>query len=335
MSHLLKLASCAGALAMLAASWCVPVAIADDPDPNDQGGLNQVIDPNQQQGTDRVVLDEGHVDFGPTLNTGEWLIEIHDDTSIPRYWRLPSDVVFRVNDEAVMQVPDDPAYSFIGAEPGSDVYVIPQTQKSGVIWAGWNTQEPNVMEQVDLGVTMSLVGVEGPGEMVVYLQSGNLGAPEKLYSSQDSMPQETWLSSNTHTHANWVFTQPGIYLVQIQIDATLHDGTAVSAQDTLRFAVGSDADTDAAFAATISEDSINQSATVPTESEPAARQGLPGFVWVIIVIVAAAIVIAVIVMAAANRRMKATVRRARQSTGDAVSCGEESAGDHAQGGQTL
>ncbi len=307
------------AVTVAAGNFIPSLSIADE----GTGGLNQVIDSNQQFVDGRVVLDEGHIDFGPTLGTGEWAIKIHDDTSIPRYWRDPSDVVIKVNDEAKLTVPDDPAYSFLGAQPGSDVYVIPQAQKASVIWAGWNTQEPQVLERVDLGATMTLKEVNGPGNMVVYLQSGNFGEPQKLYSTYETLPQSTWIEVNTHTHANWVFTQPGIYLVKVGFSAKDRQGNDLDTDAILRFAVGSDADVDTAFNATMASSDSTQaseeSQAVPASSD---HSGMPTFIWVVIGIVAAAALIAVIVIAIAHVRLRNSVRASRSA-----SVGESAAQD--------
>jgi hypothetical protein len=44
-----------------------------------------------------------------------------------------------VLDQAQLSVPDDPAYAFVGADPGTTVGVVPQTQNPEVVWLGWNT----------------------------------------------------------------------------------------------------------------------------------------------------------------------------------------------------
>ena len=49
------------------------------------------------------------------------------------------------------------------------VHVVPQTENREVVWIGWNTQDPGVMEAIARGVTMNLLGVQGPGSVVVYL----------------------------------------------------------------------------------------------------------------------------------------------------------------------
>lgn len=226
-----------------------PVAAAATDD-----DLNQTIDPHQAQGTGQVVLDSGHVDMGPTLSTGEWKLQVHDDTSQPSYWRNLNDVVLKVNDQALLDIPDNPAFAFLGLDPGTPVWVVPQVEKQGVIWVGWNTQEPQVLADVSGGVTLRMLGVDGPGDLTVYLQGGNFTEPEPLWTTLAPFPQEIWIEMNTHTHANWVFSEPGSYLVTFEVTAALKDGQQASTTDTLRFAVGDAADPNEAFAATSSID---------------------------------------------------------------------------------
>lgn len=283
--------------------------------------LDQTLDPNQAQGTGQVVLDRGHVDFGPTLNTGEWIIQAHDDTATPSYWRHLEDVVMKVNDTALLPVPDSAAYSFLGQEPGTEVWVVPQTQKSDVVWAGWNTQEPNVLNSLNLGTTLSVLAIDGPGDVVVYLQSGNFGDPEPLWSSLDPFPQQSWIEVNTHTHANWVFTQPGIYLVDIQFDAELTTGETVTARDTLRFAVGDATDPQPAFTMTTTAEpdataAPDEDTTSSADPQAGDSDNILAFVvWGVVGAVVVALIIAILVVVIASRRAKARAIAARQAKG--------------------
>lgn len=277
--------------------------------------LNQILDPNQAQGTGQVVLDRGHVDFGPTLNTGEWIIEIHDDTASPSYWRRLEDVVLKVNDAAVLAVPDSETYGFLGQPAGAEVWVVPQTQKTDVVWAGWNTQEPNVLAALDLGTTLTVQGVEGPGDVIVYLQSGNFGDPQPLWSTLAPFPQQSWIEVNTHTHANWVFTEPGIYLVDVQFDADLNTGETVSARDTLRFSVGDATDAAAAFDMAVrapAADTANPSAAPDAADDAAAASDPFGtVVWIVVGVVAVALIVAIVVVVTASRRARSRAHAAR------------------------
>ncbi|NHC14757.1 choice-of-anchor M domain-containing protein [Motilibacter deserti] len=234
------------AMALPAGAWAVD---GDDP------GLEQTIPQSQDIVHGEHVLDAGHVDVGPRFDDdGTWRLMIHDDArradpDARSVWRFPDETVFHVVDEAKLTVPDDPAYAFLGAQPGSDVWVVPQTQNQDVVWMGWNTQDPDVMKRIDRGVTLTLDGVQGPGTATVYLQSGTFDEPQTLWTSTTAEPQPFWVDVNTHTHANWVFTEPGVYLVQVTVSADLLDGTTASGTTVLRFAVGTGTSPDTALAA--------------------------------------------------------------------------------------
>lgn len=217
-------------------------------------GLDQTIDAGQRIVDGPAVLERGHVDIGPRYVDGAWTVLVHDDAArtdddATSVWRSPDETVFRVGDEAILTVPDGEAYAFLGMPSGQEVHVVPQVQDPDVVWLGWNTQDPEVMSTIDRGVTMSLLGVEGPGDVVVYLQSGSFDEPDVLWDSRTVEPQPAWVAVNTHAHANWVFSDPGVYLARVEISAELVDGGTVSDTRDLRFAVGEDTATDDALAA--------------------------------------------------------------------------------------
>lgn len=232
----------------------------------------QVIDPGQQQGSGRVVRDSGHLDFGPTLRDGTWRLQIHDDSEATSYWRDLDDVAIWVTDGAKLTVPDAQEFAFLPADPGTEVYVIPQTQQPGIVWLGWNTQQPDALAHMGQGVSVSITGVTGPGEASVFLQNGNFGAPDELWNSAE-LPGTIWMERNTHTHANWVFTAPGAYLLDVTFDAELADGTSASVSDSLRFAVGDATDPEAALALERGEPAAG--GTGSTASDDAERRGGP------------------------------------------------------------
>lgn len=204
--------------------------------------LDQTIERDQAVVEGQTVLDDGHVDIGPRMVDGDLTLLVHDDSVVPAVWRSLDDTVMHVKDAAIQTVPDDDTYSFLGVAPGTPVHVIPQVQRAGVPWVGWNTQDPEVMETIDRGATLSLLGVDGPGDLVVYLQSGVLGDPEVLWSTPVDDAQPLWVEVNTHTHANWVFSEPGVYLVMVEISADLVSGQSIADTRTLRFAAGDGVD---------------------------------------------------------------------------------------------
>ncbi|RMI46693.1 choice-of-anchor M domain-containing protein [Streptomyces triticirhizae] len=299
--------------APLLAALLAPAAHAAEDDaeyPDEDAGLDQTVAPDEENVDGQAILDIGHVDIGPRFVDGEWRVQGRDDSQTPPVWRALTDVAVQVVDAAVQQAPDSQDFAFLDAEPGSELYVIPQTQHPEVVWLGWNTQDPEVMEQVNRGVTLTLHGVEGPGHLAVFLQNGDLGAPEVLWDGDEAGPQELWVDLNTHTHANWVFTEPGIYVVDFEITADLITGETVTDRAPLRFAVGEGTEVADAFAAPTPE----ATGTPPAAEEPADTgaasdeddQGssLPA---VLLVVGAAAIA-----LAAAGATVAARGRRARR-----------------------
>lgn len=184
-----------------------------------------------------VEIDAGHVDMGPQLIDGTWTLMVRDDRDASPVWRHIDDVVFRVKDDAKMTVPEGEDYSFIGAQ---DVWVVPQTEVMNVPWLGWNTQSPSVAQAINGGVNLTYGGHQGEGAFSLFLQSGNFGSPEVLVDPKVETSQSIFVEPNTHTHANWVFTSPGVHLIKMSATATLNDGTTVNDTQILRFAVGAE-----------------------------------------------------------------------------------------------
>ncbi|MEV6417321.1 choice-of-anchor M domain-containing protein [Kribbella sp. NPDC051718] len=230
--------------------------------------------------TAQVVIAAGHVDLGPRFVDGKWTIQVRDDTGDPVVWRPLENVVVQATDQAELSVPADPAYEFLG-KAGAKVWVIPQVQKAGVVWPGWNTQDPEVAQRVDREVTWSLDGVDGPGTFTLFLNS-DFGKPAPVFDSRKPFPQETGIDVNTHVHGNWTFSAPGTYLLDITMTAKLTDGTTVTDHRPLRLHAGSGNPRDA-FKATAQQPVVDPA---PSGSDGGGR-GLD------IVVVGSAVLVAV------------------------------------------
>ena len=210
--------------------------------------LTQTLSAEQPVASGRIEISAGHVDMGPRFNNGKFELMLHDDHGETPVWRSLDEVIYRGSDKAILEVPNDPRYSFVGAPASSKVYVIPQTETKGVIWPGWNTQDPQLVSKLNRGVNLTLEQVSGPGTFSLYLENGNFSAPQVLWSSTKSEPQKLWVEKNTHTHANWVFTAPGEYLLKVTASAELSDGSTVTDTRYLKFAVGDSASADTLYA---------------------------------------------------------------------------------------
>lgn len=232
------------------------------PDPD----LEQSVSGAEATVREAAVVDVGHVDIGPRFTDGAWTLEARDDRTVPQVWRDVEDTVIHLTDAGIVPAPDSPDYAFLGAAPGDPLYVVPQAQNQDVVWLGWNTQDPEVTEQIDRGATLTLDGVTGPGELFLFLQEGVTGPPNVLWDSTGELPQDLWMEVNTHTHANWVFTQPGTYALDVTVSATLTGGEEVTDSSTLRVVVGSGTDPAEALAGAVAA----QDEPAPAQEEDAA-----------------------------------------------------------------
>ena len=295
-----------------------PSSFADpSPDPD----LAQSVSAHEEWRGDASEIAVGHVDLGPRLIDGQWRAGLRHDAESGAVWRDPNQTVLRVSDAAVMTAPDSADYPFLADVAGKPVYVVPQTQNPGVVWLGWNTQDPAVTATIDRGLTMRVGPVSGPGRAWLFLQSGTFGKP-LLLADSGAAPGDVWIDSGTHVHANWAFSAPGTYTATVTFLGTTTAGEAVSASTTLRFAVGDAASASEALAmaapaaapadgASASSSSSGDAPAGSGDADPAgsssaagaASGGLPDWAFLAIIAVAAAslLVIGALVVARSRR----------------------------------
>ena len=294
-----------------------PSSFADpSPDPD----LAQSVAAHEEWSNEASEISVGHVDLGPRLIDGQWRAGLRHDAESGAVWRDPNQTVLRVGDAAIMTAPDSADYPFLADVAGKPVYVVPQTQNPGVVWLGWNTQDPAVTATIDRGLTMRVGPVSGPGRAWLFLQSGTFGKP-LLLADSGAAPGDVWIDSGTHVHANWAFSAPGTYTATVTFLGTTTAGEAVSASTTLRFAVGDAASASEALAmaapaaadAASAGASASSSGAAPAASgaapassssaSGAASGGLPdwAFLAIIAVAVLSLLVIGALVVARSRR----------------------------------
>ena len=234
-------------VALLCAFAVIVGAPSSFADPSPDPDLAQSVAAHEEWSNEASEISVGHVDLGPRLIDGQWRAGLRHDAESGAVWRDPNQTVLRVNDAAIMTAPDSADYPFLADVAGKPVYVVPQTQNPGVVWLGWNTQDPAVTATIDRGLTMRVGPVSGPGRAWLFLQSGTFGKP-LLLADSGAAPGDVWIDSGTHVHANWAFSAPGTYTATVTFLGTTTAGEAVSASTTLRFAVGDAASASEALA---------------------------------------------------------------------------------------
>ena len=155
--------------------------------------------------------NEGHFDLGPVVENGTVLARVKDDRRQPASWVDPASLTFGLGEGAKETLPQD----VLGIPKGSQVWMIPSTQKAGVPWLGMNSQHESVAQGTKGGVDFTLVDVSGPGRVVVFTAgSFGGGVGETVFDGKGS---RYTLPDNTHAHQNWVFTEPGTYTLTISM----------------------------------------------------------------------------------------------------------------------
>ena len=294
-------------------------------DPSSDPDLAQSVAAHEEWTGEASEISVGHVDLGPRLIDGQWRAGLRHDAETGAVWRDPNQTVLRVSDAAIMTAPNSADYPFLADVAGKPVYVVPQTQNPGVVWLGWNTQDPAVTATIDRGLTMRVGPVSGPGRAWLFLQSGTFGKP-LLLADSGAAPGDVWIDSGTHVHANWAFSAPGTYTATVTFLGTTTAGEAVAATTTLRFAVGDAASASEALAmaAPAAADSASagtsasSSGAAPAASgaaDPAgsassasgaASGGLPDWAFlVIIAVVAVSLLVIGALVVARSRRSRA------------------------------
>lgn len=156
------------------------------------------------------VFDQGHVDaFYVTADGGNLNLALKEDVTGSGVIHAGGDVVLRVNQSAWTDTTEGVAGI------GAPTYFLPQTQRSDLVWPGWDTQNAGAagFESVDF----HFESVSGPGNVYVFetagfgdifavTKSGNLSL-----SSGDVINQPY----PAHRHVNWAFTQPGTYTMTV------------------------------------------------------------------------------------------------------------------------
>ena len=278
-------------------------AQASDGTPPPDPALKQTVTEDEQVAQGPAEITRGHVDVGPRLIDGKFVLLARDDSANPPVWRSTDDAVLRVVDASRIDVPNDDAYSFLGDMRGRKAYVIPQTQDQKVVWLGWNTQAPEIVKNFPRGAELVFTGHEGPGEAHMFIENG-FEAPMSLYDSTKSEQQPVHMEANTHVHANWVFSEPGAQTISMEVCGTDAKGVKHSYPTKLRFVIGDKGSAQDArsMGASASATIADSTAASSDASHGSSSHGA------IIAIIAGVVIVAIVVAALIGRSRSRAMR---------------------------
>ena len=194
-----------------------------------------------------VEYTDGHADIGLALEGGnELFLHYHfgvgavlDGVSInPDEEFEPEDAYVRVADSTKSTIPNLPQFSFLGTA-GGDVWVLPQSQRSGVPFLGLAAEELNAA--VFSSAMLSFSSFSGPGDFSLW-SSDSFGNPVlRLDTSNGSINlsfDEVSIGIGSHDHYNWGFTAAGIYNIGFEASAVHSTLGTLTDSGVFTFAVG-------------------------------------------------------------------------------------------------
>lgn len=172
--------------------------------------------------TAQTILSTEHVDVGVNYEDGAWDLHLHDETNDVEY--EPGDAILQINGTTRTTVSSDPLFNFLGV-PGSDLWLLPNTQTPGLLFLGFGAEELGSGIFVNDTFSLHLTEVSGPGQFAVF-DFNPLGEPQVLMNSADGFGANDVFNGvpGSHSDVNWAFSAPGVYTVSFEASGTLADG---------------------------------------------------------------------------------------------------------------
>lgn len=167
----------------------------------------------QETGSSITVLDRGHVDvFGLAYEDGALDLHVHDGDNDVEY--APSEVVLAANPEAETVIPA--GYDFLG-EAGDDVWILPDTNVEGLLFAGWGAEEILPGDFAD--DTLTITVHDAWGDVDLYTVD-DFGDANVLFDSDRGAG--SWeATAGSHGHMNWAFGEAGLYKLTVEAEGVL------------------------------------------------------------------------------------------------------------------
>lgn len=176
------------------------------PPSQNPSGADQVCRP-------QITLDHGHIDaFYVSAANGRAVLQLMEDVTGYHVIREAESVLLRVKESAYRS--NIPA----GTPGAPSGYVLPLTQNSSLIWPGWDTNRTSASGYSD--VTIRITSVNGPGTVRLFTRGAFGDIQSLLNSGGYTLPGAIREPKPAHTHAEWVFSEKGVYILTAHAVAT-------------------------------------------------------------------------------------------------------------------
>ena len=184
---------------------------------------------------DKHLLDRGHVDILAKHKGDGFDISLKDDTRLidkKSVERPLNDVALVVGDntkETRRAAHQGAEFDFLGKQDDG-FYHLPQTQRPGVIWPGYNTEAIN-FDEIDGEVSLNLQPRDVPEDATwgTFID-GRLGEAPTVLSDSTKNDHSIESSFASHTHIHWGFSKPGVYTFDANYSAKGKDGREMKSE---------------------------------------------------------------------------------------------------------
>lgn len=215
-----------------------PSEVPNPPESSENPGVPEGQTPSQQgRGVcvGKKLLDRGHVDILAKHNADGFDISLKDDTRL-----IDKKSVERALNEVALVVGDNTKETRRAAHQGAEFdflgkqddgfYHLPQTQRPGVIWPGYNTEAID-FNKIDGDVSLNLQPRDVPeGATWGTFIDGRLGEAPTVLSDSTKNDHSIESSFASHTHIHWGFSKPGVYIFDANYSAKGKDGREVKSE---------------------------------------------------------------------------------------------------------
>ena len=209
-----------------------PSEAPNSPESSENPGVPEGQTPSQQgRGVcvGKKLLDRGHVDILAKHNADGFDISLKDDTRL-----IDKKSVERALNEVALVVGDNTKETRRAAHQGAEFdflgkqddgfYHLPQTQRPGVIWPGYNTEAID-FNKIDGDVSLNLQPRDVPeGATWGTFIDGRLGEAPTVLSDSTKNDHSIESTFASHTHIHWGFSKPGVYIFDANYSAKGKDG---------------------------------------------------------------------------------------------------------------
>lgn len=113
--------------------------------------------------------------------------------------------------------PEAASWDFIGNNTGDPTWYMPQVQDFAKPWLGFSSEELAASEWSSYTLSLASITSSAGGEFAL-TTTGTFGGNTLLWTSYPTIDNTDVfnIGLNTHAHANWWFSEPGIYEITLR-----------------------------------------------------------------------------------------------------------------------